>query len=120
MKHIVEAMGIITRELRSDPEYYRSWQANIVMSILDAMKATGIESQNGNGMLNECSRIAAKSFLDLLMGPLPDRERIKILEGKIEIYQRNLAIMRHNLYTSRDECSQCKSTYALAGEIFNI
>lgn len=66
------AVNWLCKELRNDPEYYRSWKANIAMAFKDVVYERCVRDKvelndEENQELHDCANTAAKRFLDLLI-----------------------------------------------------
>lgn len=59
------AVNLLTAALEADPAYYYAWQANIAMSMYDALTRAGIIHEDMHAACND----GAKSFLSLLCRP---------------------------------------------------
>ena len=59
----LEAFDIITKQLREDPSYYYSWQANIAVAFQDTLRLAGYQFPE----LHKLSNDSAKRFIDLLI-----------------------------------------------------
>lgn len=62
-KEFIKAFDIITEKLKTDSDYYYSWQSNIAMQFQDVMHKADYDFSNLHKLSNE----AAKNFLDLLI-----------------------------------------------------
>lgn len=60
---IKEAVARLCEELRTDKDYFYSWQANIAVAFQDAYKRLPDKD------IHEISNVAAKDFLNLLIMP---------------------------------------------------
>ena len=76
------AIKTIVKELKRDPAYYISWQANIAMAFQDEMHWAGYKLPDLHAIANR----AADNFLKLLMAPIP--------ESDISIKEVNLCITK--------------------------
>lgn len=59
-----QAIDVLVKELRNDPEYFKGWQANIAVSFQDEINKSGYIIPNED--LHTISNNAAKNFLNLL------------------------------------------------------
>ena len=65
---IKKAMGIISLELKNDPDYYIAWQANIAMAFKDEVnRLKPITNRWDRQDVHEIANQAAKNFLNLLI-----------------------------------------------------
>ncbi len=59
---LIAAVDLLCRELKRDPGYYLSWQANIAMAMYDACHRVGIKHDS----LHHACQDGAIHFLNLL------------------------------------------------------
>jgi hypothetical protein len=59
-----DAVKILVKALKSDKDYYETWQANIAMSFYDEVRRMGLKVSRTK--LHDASNQAAKNFLNLL------------------------------------------------------
>lgn len=59
--NIQDAVGVLRKELKADPDYYYTWQANIAMAFFDEWRED-TEKTDIHTLANK----GAKRFLDLL------------------------------------------------------
>jgi hypothetical protein len=59
---------LLIEKLKTDPDYYRAWQANMALAFQDTYFARSCMSPNhSESWMNETGNIAAAKFLDLLI-----------------------------------------------------
>lgn len=63
---VADAMKVVIEALKTDPEYYYSWQANIAMAFQDEFHRHGLIDPPSNEELHTIANTAAKEFLDIL------------------------------------------------------